>query len=334
MPNLGDIDAQTIAGAIGTGTHGTGAAYPGLAAGVRALRLVLADGRDVECSPSERPELFACARLGLGAFGVVTEVELDVVPAFRVHAVETPERLSALLLRLDEVMTGHDHVEFYWFPHTDSCLVKRNDRLESGDPGGPGQAPWRRRLAEEFVDNTLFEGLNRAMTRVPALTPAVNRVSSAVMSRRDYTDVSHRVFVSPRTVRFRESEYAVPRDALPQALAELRAWFERTREPVTFPLEVRYAAADELWLSTAYRRPSAYVALHQYVGHDHRRAFAAFEDVMARHEGRPHWGKLHRLGVEELTGLYPRLIDAQLVRDEVDPDRRFANPYLDRVLGA
>lgn len=333
LTNLGDVDAQTISGALATGTHGTGAAFPGLAATVTGLRIVLADGTDVACSARERPDLFAAAGLGLGALGVVTEVELATVPAFRLAAVEEPARLPDLLADLDTVMTSTDHAEFYWFPHTDACLVKRNRRLGPDEPAGEPQSPWAQWWTDSFVDNTVFEGINRALTHCPRATPWVNRISAKAMSRRAYTDVSHRVFVSPRSVRFRESEYAVERAAAPEILRYLAGWFERTREPVSFPVEVRYAAADDVWLSTASGRDVAYLALHQYAGHDHRRAFRAFEDVVSRYDGRPHWGKLHRLDAGRLAELYPRLPDALAVRDAVDPDRLFANPYLRRVLG-
>ncbi|GAB79376.1 D-arabinono-1,4-lactone oxidase [Austwickia chelonae] len=333
VPNLGDIDAQTIAGAISTGTHGTGATFGGLSSFVTALRVVTADGRVSWCSRAEDPELFAAAGVGLGAFGVVVEVELACVPAFRVRAVESPERLSELLPRLDEVMTEHDHVEFFWFPYTDSCLVKRHDRLPPEDSSGVPLPEWRRLWADDVVDNRLFAAANRAVVLRPSWVPTVNQVGAKVISRREYTDVSHRVFVSPRTVRFRESEYAVPRDAVGEALVFLRDWFERTGEPVTFPLEVRYTAADDLWLSTASGRDTAYIAVHQYVGQDHTRVFRVFEDVMDRCDGRPHWGKLHRLTADRLAALYPRFGDALRVRDRVDPGRLFANPYLDRVLG-
>lgn len=333
VANLGDIDAQTVAGAISTGTHGTGARFGGLASFVTGLRLVLADGRVVDCSADEHPELFAAAGVGLGAFGVVVEVELACVPAFRVRAVESPEKLSSLLPRLDEVLTGHDHVEFFWFPHTDRCLVKRNDRLPADDHAGLPLSRWRRWWADDVVDNRLFEAANQVATWRPSWSPAVNRIGAQLMSRREYTDISYRVFVSPRTVRFRETEYAVPRQALGEVLDILRRWFERTGAPVTFPLEVRCAAADNPWLSTASGRDTAYIAVHQYVEQDHTRVFRFFEDVMERYDGRPHWGKMHRLTADRLADLYPRFTDALQVRDQVDPGRLFTNPYLDRVLG-
>lgn len=332
MPNLGDIDAQTIAGAIATGTHGTGANLPGLAAAVRAIRLVTADGRDRWCSPSTDPDIFAAARVGLGALGVIAEYELACLPAYLLRAREAPARLADVLDGLGARLAAHRHLEFYWFPHTDRVLTKVNDPAPEGD-----YAPlkrWRERLDDDLLSNVLFERINRLAAARPALTPRINQVSARALSAREYVDRSYRVFCTRRSVRFVESEYAVPRDAVIPVLTELRAWIDRSGARLPFPVEVRFAAADDIWLSTAYDRPSAYVAIHQYHRLDHRAYFAAFEAIVAEHAGRPHWGKLHTLGAERLRVLYPRFDDFLAVRDAVDPGRTFTNAYLDRVLGS
>ena len=148
---------------------------------------------------------------------------------------------------------------------------------------------------------------------------------------RSYTDASDRVFVTPRRVRFVESEYAVPRESLAGVLAELRRAVPRLADPVMFPVEVRVAAADDIWLSTAYGRDSAYIAIHQYAGLPYRAYFDLFESVMAGVAGRPHWGKLHSLDAERLGPLYPRFGDFLRVRAETDPESRFGNAYLSRI---
>jgi hypothetical protein len=116
-------------------------------------------------------------------------------------------------------------------------------------------------------------------------------------------------------------------------LTELRTWFDRTREPVTVPVEVRFTAADDVWLSTAYERENAYVAVHQYHRMDPRAMFAAFEAIVAEHEGRPHWGKVHTLRAERLRELYPRFDEVLAVRDRVDPRRLFTNDHVRDLLG-
>ena len=332
LPNLGDIDRQTISGAIATGTHGTGVRLQGIAAAVCGLTLVLADGSTLTCSADVEPEVFAAARVGLGALGVVTEVELQCVPAFRLHAKETGASLSGLLPRVQAEADAHDHLDLHWFPHTDRVLVKRNDRVGPGE-GPSALAVWRGRVEDDLLANRVFEGLNRVCARWPTAVPALNRISSRVLGSREFTDDSWKVFCSSREVRFVESEYAVPRASVEAVLVELRAWFGRTREPVPFPVEVRFVGADDVWLSTAYERDNAYVAVHQYHRMDPRPLFAAFEAIVAEHEGRPHWGKVHTLGADRLRGLYPRFDDVVAVRDRLDPGRLFTNAHVRHLLG-
>ena len=334
LVNLGDIDAQTISGALATGTHGTGARLGGLATQVEALDLVLADGSLVSCSASARPELFAAARVGLGALGVVTAVTLRCVPSFTLAADERPMPVEQVIEEFDTLAAANDHFEFYWFPYGRQALVKRNNRVAADAASGPGAMPgWRRFVEFEVMENAAFGTLCRIGRAAPRLIPALNRLSSAALSRRSYTEVSHRVFVTPRRVRFTESEYAVPRESLVGVLAELRRAVPRLADPVMFPVEVRVAAADDIWLSTAYQRESAYIAIHQYAGLPYRAYFDLFESIVAGVAGRPHWGKLHSLDADRLGGLYPRHQDFRRVRAEVDPDDRFGNSYLTRVLG-
>lgn len=330
MTNLGDIDEQTVAGAISTGTHGTGAAFGGLATQVRGLELVLADGSVVTCSADEQPELFAAARVGLGALGVITTVTLQCEPSFVLAAHEGPEPLDGVLESFDEHADSNDHFEFYWFPYGRNALVKRNNRV-------PGPAAPLSRV-REFVDYTLTENaafgtLCRLGRAVPPLVPTLGRVSSAALSTRSYSDTSYRVFATRRSVRFVESEWAVPRESVRDVLRELRALVPTLQTPVTFPAEVRVAAADDVWLSTAYGRDTAYVAIHQYVGMPYREYFLAFASIAGAVGGRPHWGKLHDLDASTLRERYPRFDDFLRVAADTDPRGVFRNGYLDRVLG-
>lgn len=332
LPNLGDIDRQTIAGAIATGTHGTGGRRHGLASAVSGVTLVTGDGSVVTCSPDREPETFAAARIGLGALGVVTEVELECVPAFRLHAHESPGRLDALLESVHDDVEANDHYEFYWFPHTDTCLAKRNNRVADDAPGRP-HPRWRALLDDEVVANGVLGLANEVTTRWPRTIPAYGRAVAALLSEREFTDVSWRVFCSERRVRFTECEYAVPREAFVPVVQELRRWLDSSGELVSFPCEFRFLAADDVWLSTAYQRDTAYLAVHHYFRRDSLRYFAAFESIVREHGGRPHWGKVHTLAADQLRRLYPRFDDFLAVRDRLDPQRVFANPYLEQVLG-
>jgi len=332
LPNLGDIDRQSLAGATSTGTHGTGLRLTGLSAGIRALRIVLADGSVLECSPTREPELFQAARLGLGALGIVTEITVGVVPAFLLHAVERPASLTEVLERVDADVEANDHFEFYWFPHTDRVLTKRNNRVPDGTPRRP-LPTWREKLDDDLLSNRVFELTNRLATRMPRATRSINAVASRALSERQYTDSSHKVFVTAREVRFMESEWAFPRASLADVLLELRQWVDSHDERISFPVECRVAAADDVWLSTAYERESCYIAVHKYHRQPRGAYFDAFEAIAVNHGGRPHWGKIHTRDAAYLRGVYPRFDDFLAVRDRVDPERRFANPYLERVLG-
>jgi len=331
MRNLGDIDKQSIAGAISTGTHGTGARLGGLATQVVGARIVTAAGEVVETSRSQRPELFELARLGLGSVGLLAAVTLEVVPAFRLEAREEPWALDDVLDGLDELVDGNDHFEFYWFPHTRRTLTKRNNRVS--DDVQLRLNPVRSFVDDELLSNGLFSLTNRVATLVPPATAAINGLAARALSARRYTAPSAEVFISPRRVKFREMEYAVPRAELTGVLQEIDRWIEASGERVPFPVEVRFAAQDDLWLSTAHGRETAYVAVHQYVRLPYTRYFSAVERIVAQVEGRPHWGKLHWLDAERLSLVYPRFADAQRVRNQADPEGMFSNPYLDRVLG-
>ncbi|MDQ2796430.1 MAG: FAD-binding protein [Actinomycetota bacterium] len=333
MTNLGDIDVQSISGAISTGTHGTGAKLGGLATQVRALDLVLADGSLLTCSASENPDVFAAACVGLGALGVIATVTLKCEPAFALAAAEAPASLDDVLAELDQLVIGNDHFEFYWFPHTQGVLTKRNNRVLPGTELHPlGRI--RSWLDDDLLSNTVFDRINRVTTRRPNLIPRANRIVARALSAQDFIDRSYRVFASTRTVRFREMEYAVPRAAVPEVLAGIAAYLERSGEQVGFPVEVRFAAADDVWLSTAFGRDTGYIAVHQYHRRDHEPYFRAVEKIATAVGGRPHWGKLHYRDADSLRSDYEHFDDFVAVRDRLDPQRRFGNEYLATVLGA
>ncbi|SDZ35348.1 L-gulonolactone oxidase [Micromonospora pattaloongensis] len=330
LPNLGDIDAQTVAGAISTGTHGTGAAYGCLATFVEALTLVTGAGDVLRCSADSHPEVFAAARVGLGALGVIVEVTLRCVDAFWLRADERPAPLAAVLADLPATVEANDHLEFYWFPYTDRTQVKVNNRVPADDRPLPRLRRW---LDDEFLANTVFAGACRIGRALPRAVPTISAVSARALTARTYTARSDKVFCTPRRVRFIEMEYGLPRAVLPEALTGLRRIVERLPCKVLFPVEVRFTAPDDIWLSHGYGRESAYIAIHQYVGAPYEPYFRAFEQVAAALGGRPHWGKLHYRDAGSLRAAYPRFDDFLAVRDRLDPARVFANAYTERVLG-
>jgi len=332
LENMGDVDRQTLAGATSTGTHGTGGAFTGLAGQIVAVTLVTGDGELLTVSETENAELLPAARLGLGALGIVVEITIECVPSFALRAVEKPEPLADVL---DDWMArsgGVDHFEFYWFPHTETALTKSNTRMPADTPAvrQSAMASW---VDDELLTNGVFAvtcGLGKLM---PAIIPGINNLADKLVAEREITDVSHRIFVAPRRVRFREMEYAIPRENVPEALRAIQKLVADKGWNISFPVEVRVAAADDNWLSTAHGRESGYIAVHRYYREDPTEYFEAVEAIMKGFGGRPHWGKMNYRDAESLAAVYPRFDDFRAVRDRLDPARLFANEYLDRVLG-
>ncbi|MBV8161017.1 MAG: FAD-binding protein, partial [Acidimicrobiia bacterium] len=329
LPNLGDIEYQTISGAISTATHGTGVRLGGLATQVVGLELVTGDGSVLRCSPEEEAEVFACARVGLGALGVLSTVTLQCVPAFKLHAVEEPLRLDHVLENLDSYVEENDHFEFYYVPHTGWTLTKRNNRTDA--PVG-GMPRWKEARDKVLVENIAFGLVCRIGRRRPQLIRRLNHIAPSA-GRLDYVKPSHRTFVTPRLVHFVEMEYSIPRQAVPDALLAVRAFIDRSGMMISFPIEVRFVAPDDIPLSTAFGEHRGYIAVHRYVGEPFEQYFRGVEAIMDPLGGRPHWGKMHYQTAATLAPRYPEWDRFAAVRRRTDPDGRFRNAYLDRVLG-
>jgi FAD/FMN-containing dehydrogenase len=263
QPNLGDIGYQSIAGAVSTATHGTGRDLGNISTQIKAMSLVAGDGSIIECDAEREPDVFAAARVSLGALGVISTVTLQCVPAFTLRSVEEPKTLNEVLERFTEFVEGNDHFEFFWFPHTNVAQAIFNTRL----------------------------------------------------------------------VRFVEMEYAIPREAVVDTVREVNRMIDKSGMNISFPVEVRVAHEDDIPLSTATARPTAYIAVHVFHKLPFERYFREVEAIMNGVEGRPHWGKMHYQTAETLAPRYPQWDRFIGVRDRLDPDRRFANAYLERVLG-
>lgn len=325
LPNLGDVAYQTISGAISTGTHGTGSRHRGIADQVVSIRLVDGNGTLRHLTGDDA----RTASVALGALGVLTEIELRVVPAFRLRAVECPRPVDRVLEELESTLDEVDFFEFYWVPHTPWALTKRNTITE--EPPAP---PSRLEYAYHriLMENVAFGAVCRVGRRVPALIPRLATVLPS-SGRREWVDHSHRVFTSPRWVRFTESEWAIPRDLLPDALGAVRAMVDRCGLKLNVPVEVRFGAAESAPLALAEGRDSAYVAVHVFKGMSDELAFRELAAVMRDFGGRPHWGKVHPLRSLDLAPLYPRFDTFLALRDVLDPDGTFLNEYRRRVLG-
>ncbi|HSS34450.1 MAG TPA: D-arabinono-1,4-lactone oxidase [Solirubrobacterales bacterium] len=330
MENLGDIDSQTLAGAISTGTHGTGAGLRNISAQVEALELVLADGSVRELTAGERPELLRAARVGVGALGAISAVTLRCVPAFTLRRVDSPQPRERVLDRFDELAEANDHFELFTFPYADNALVlERNRTAEPAQPRGAVAAF----LNDIVLENWALEALSATGKALPRAIPALARLAGRLASGSSTVDRSDRVFVNERRVRFTEMEYGVPREHGPEAARRVIEWVRANRYPVFFPIEMRVAGGDDAALSPSHGRETAYIAVHQYRGMEWRPYFEAVEEIMDSYGGRPHWGKRHFQTAATLAPRYPAWAEFQAARDELDPGRAFTNEYAERVLG-
>jgi FAD-linked oxidoreductase len=330
MENLGDVDAQTLAGAIATATHGTGARLRNLSSQLAALTLVCADGSTLECRPERDPELFRAACVGVGSLGVVVDVTLRCVPAFTLHARDESAPLEQALERFEELALGNDHFELYAFPYAERALTRTNNRTDA--------APRPRHRARAYAEDVLlvnraFDLACRAGRRFPALIPAINRLVTRLAGSSTRVDRSHRIFATPRLVRFTEMEYALPRERTAEAARRVLALVAERRLAVPFPIEVRTAAPDDAFLSTANGRETGYVAVHMFAGMPWEPYFRAVAEIMDELGGRPHWGKRHFHTAATLRPRYPDWDRFQAVRARLDPGGRFANAWSERVLG-
>ncbi len=330
LENLGDIDRQTLAGAISTGTHGTGARLRNISAQVEGLELVVADGSVRHLTAATHPELLRAARVGVGALGAIAAVTLGCVPAFTLRRVDSPRPREEVLDSFQELADANDHFELFTFPYADNALVLERNRS--------GEEPRPRGRAAGYLNDVVFENwalgaFSATGKALPRSIPALSRLAGRLVSGSRTVDRSDRVFVNDRRVRFTEMEYAVPREHGPAAARRVIEWVRANRYPVFFPIEMRVAAGDDASLSPSHGRDTAYLAVHQYRGMEWRPYFEAVEAIMDSYGGRPHWGKRHFQTAATLAPRYPGWAEFQAARDELDPARTFTNGYAERVLG-
>lgn len=317
LENMGDIDDQSVAGALSTGTHGTGTDFGVMSTQAAGMRLVTADGEAVELEAGD--ERFPFAQVSLGLLGVVSTVTLDVAADYRLRERKFPGPVDEVLANL-ESYRDHRNFEFWWFPHTDTALVKLLE--ETDEPGRPG----RRDAIEERLENLAWEGLCRAGYRVSSAASALNRFTAATFSESERVGPAREIYPTTRAVRFDETEYGVRRADAAAVLEDLRGVVES--RDVMFPVEFRDVAADSIPISPAYGRDSTFVAVHAYHRRDHEELIRDVEAVFDRYDGRPHWGKHHTKSASDFEALYPRWGEFCEVREELDPEGLFLNDHL------
>jgi FAD-linked oxidoreductase len=327
MENLGDTDAQSLAGAISTATHGSGIELRSLSSQVVGLTLVTATGDVVECSGEREPELFKAARVGLGCLGVITRVRLRLQPRYMLSMTMRREELEAVLSDVEERLRSR-HFEFWYWPDTGRISTRTTEVTDARDT----ESRVGRFLQGVVVENAGLWAVNSIAKAVPASADAVSRLQAALAPAGERIDRPYRILATPRLVKLVETEYSVPAEAGPDCLREIKAWIDRSHVPISFPIEYRYVAAEDSFLSPYYGRASAMIDLQQFKGMPYHEYFLAGEEIFRRYDGRPHWGKLHTRTADELRPLYPDWDRFQEVRRRWDPEGLFMNDYLRRVL--
>lgn len=327
--NLGDIDTQSIAGAISTGTHGTGITFGTIATQVSGLTLVTASGDILECSAEQHPEIFKAAQTSFGTLGIIVKVVLQAVPARRLHYVVRREPLSQVFAHLERYREENAHFEFYWFPHTEWAQTKCMNLTD--EPATSGNL--LSTLNKIVLENWVYAGLSEACRLVPPLCQTISNISVAALATVSETNYSHRLFATPRMVKFQEMEYNLPLEHFQTVLEQVKASIQEHRTHVHFPVECRFVKGDDIWLSPAFQRDSAYIAVHMYKGMPYTAYFRQCEAIYQNYQGRPHWGKIHTLDHRTLAQRYPRWRDFLRTREQLDPQGLFLNDYLHTMLG-
>ncbi|MFD6395227.1 D-arabinono-1,4-lactone oxidase [Nocardia sp. NPDC060249] len=329
FPNLGDIDTQSLAGATATATHGTGSRLRNISAALHSVEVLRADGTRVELNEQTDADGWKAARVSVGALGVVTAATLQLEPSFVLECVERPVPLDEVLADIDEFADGSDHFEFFAFPHSATAMTKAIDRTEAPEQPRAALSEW---INDILIANHVYDGMCKLGRRIPAAIPMIHRAATLAGSNNRQVDRSYRVFSTPRLVKFNEMEYAIPRAHAAEAIREILALGRRFGTPM--PIEVRWVAPDDAFLSPAGGRDTCYIAVHQYQGMVWEPYFRACEAVFDAYDGRPHWGKRHFQTAETLRSRYPDWDRFTAVRRRFDPTGVFANDYVHRVLGS
>ncbi len=326
MENLGDINLQTIAGAVSTGTHGSGINFGNLSTQVTKLTMITPNGEKLIISPTENSHLFDAARLSLGLLGIITKVEIQVISAHELISVSKRSTINQVLPNLNTLIKSNRHFEFFWFPHTETIQIKTlNPKSKANQEKLKGPS--------KFNDMVMENGALGLVSEISRVQPNLSKIVSKMIALGVPTGKtvgnSYEMYATPRLVKFNEMEYSIPAEHMQDAIKDINHTIDKNNFKVHFPLECRYVKSDNLWLSPSYKRDSAYIAVHMYKGMEYKQYFAKLEEVLKHYEGRPHWGKMHTLNSLDLQGAYPKFNDFLQIRNQLDPDNLLLNSYLE-----
>ena len=325
MFNLPDIDRQTLAGATATATHGTGINFKCLSGYVTALRLVTPAGDIVDVDATSDPQLFNAARVSLGALGIITRMTMQNRTPYRLKQTTWLEKTDVLLANFDQHVAQYRHFEIFPLTHSDYAMALATD--ETSEPiNNPTPSP---------EEDAAFDDAMSGWRMVPPAMrkPLINGMAMMIEPS-ERVDTSYKILTNVRSNRFNEMEYAVPLANGAACLEEILRTIDEQNLDVVFPLEYRYVARDDTWLSmSSGDEDHAAISVHRIASEDYRPYFDVIEHIFWKYGGRPHWGKVHSLGAAQLGRLYPRFAEFQALRARLDPQGRMLNDHLRKVFG-
>lgn len=330
MENLGDIDVQSIAGTISTGTHGTGKQFGTISTQVIALRLINGKGELVDCSPTKNPELFKAAQVSLGVMGVITQITLQCVPTYKLWVQERGENLQTVLPNIEDLVAQHRNFEFFWLPYTQKIVSKTSNVVEGKKVNRSNIFSY---LNEYLLENGVLYLFCKFAEWFPSQNQNISKLTSKLVTDNSKVHYSHKVYASARLVKFREMEYNIPADVFHEVWNKVVETVNSGNFKIHFPLEVRWVKGDDIYMSPAYGRDSVYIACHVFGKKECMPYFNALEEIFRDYDGRPHWGKMNTLTHTDVKALYPKFPNFLEHREAHDPKQIFITPYLENLLG-
>ncbi len=324
MENLGDIDQQSIAGAISTGTHGTGITFGSLSTQILSISFINGLGEKVTCSKEQNHELFKAAQVSLGTLGIITELTIQCVPSYKLELIIDKTTLEDVLSTYKEINNKNRNFEFYWFPNTEYVMTKIcNITDDPVDKNG-----LKNYFQDYVLENYAFKLICEFARRFPSKSIWTSKFSAKTISHHRKVNYSHKVLIAPRLVKFNEMEYNVPIEAYDDALKDIVKWINKNNSTVHFPIENRFVKGDDIYLSPAYNRDSAYIACHVYNKKEFTSFFTALEEIFLSYEGRPHFGKINQFNKELMIERYPMFDAFCKLRETHDPSNIFISEYM------
>ena len=324
LPNQGDINKQSVAGALSTGTHGTGITLQSMANQVRDLTIVTSSGEALSIG-KEHP-YYEASRVSFGSLGIIADLNLDFVDAYKLKVESFSENMDDCLVNLHSRLKENRHLEMFYFPQGDWSIVKMMNQTD--------QDITPKNVAHKFndvvIENWLYEGLNLLANSTKSYA-LLDKVMRRFVSHQTKVDWSHRAFPADRTVKFMEMEYNLALEKFEEVFSEIKACIKKNKFQTLFPIEIRFVKADSIWLSPAFERDSVYFAVHTYISEDWKPYFESIQEIFKRHGGRPHWGKWHSLEYGDFEKIYPKWHNFLEIRKTLDPEGLFLNAHLNKI---